>query len=216
MSFFKKIFNKTEAPRQLSQVQDLLKGDIIVLSDSFALPENLRQQEFQVTAVNTYEFEHENQLEWVLKGRNNQSLSLSLDCDDKAYLKFALQISHDDVACLFDLDEFSVIFDECKALLTKKADNASTSGWTSERYQQYEHKPEEFAQMGYFHRKDHRSEEISAFEGKEAGEPFELYTLFDEAQSKGIDLEVWQDGDTDVFLTLYRPTTDIIDMYPGS
>ena len=83
--------------------------------------------------------------------------------------------------------------------------------WTSEQYQQ-----STFAQIGYFHRKDHRSETLSAYEGKDSGEQFELYNLYNEDQSKGVDIEVWQDGDTEVCLTLYRPLSDIIDMYPGS
>ena len=70
--------------------------------------------------------------------------------------------------------------------------------------------------MGYFHRKDHRSENISAYEDKDSGEQLELYSLYNEDQSKGIDIEVWQDGDTDVFLTLFRPLTDIVDMYSAS
>ena len=57
---------------------------------------------------------------------------------------------------------------------------------------------------------------MSAYEGKESGEQFELYTLIDEEQSRGIDIEVWQDGDTDLFITLYRPTSDIVDIFPGS
>ncbi len=70
--------------------------------------------------------------------------------------------------------------------------------------------------VGYFHRKDHRSENLSAYEGKDAGEQFELYALFNEDQSKGLDVEVWQDGETDVFLTIFRPLSDIVEMYPAS
>lgn len=212
MNFFKKIFNKEEAPRQLTQVENLLKGDVIALSDSFALPENLRQQEFIVDSVSSYEYERDVQTEWVLKGGNNIELYLSLDSDDQVYLKFALKVSHDDIATLFDLDAFAEIFnDPGNAFLTKKEDSALTQGWTSPEYQQ-----NTFAKVGYFHRKDHRTEELSAFEGKESGEAFELYTLLDENQGRGIELEVWEDGDTDVFLTFYRPTTDITSMYPGS
>ena len=47
-------------------------------------------------------------------------------------------------------------------------------------------------------------------------EQFELYQLLDRDESKGLELEVWSDGDTDVFLTMYRPLSDIVDMYPGS
>ena len=217
MNFFKntfdKITNKSDKPeRKLTDVSQLLIGDIIVLTDSFALPEILRGQQLQVTAVYSYEYEHGIQSEWTLQGSNALLLFLTLDVDDSTELKFALKIEHEDVETLFDLDAFSEIFDEPgQAFLDRKADNELTTSWSSEQYQQ-----STFAKVGYFHRKDHRSENISAYEGKEAGEQFELYALYNEDQSKGVDVEVWQDGDTDVFLTIFRPLTDIVDMYPAS
>ena len=212
MSFLNKIFKKEKAQRTITQAKDLNVNDIIVLTDSFALPENLRAQQFQVTAVNSYEFEHKTQTEWVLSGNNNIDLYLSLDIDDKTYLKLAQKIEHQDVETLFDLDEFSTIFDEPgNAVLSRLADNNNTSGWSSEQYQQ-----RVFSQIGYFHRKDHRQEKLSQYEGKEAGEQLEFYQLLNQNEDCGIELEVWQDGDTDIFMTMYRPTTDIVDMYPGS
>ncbi|GAA0810484.1 hypothetical protein GCM10009111_01500 [Colwellia asteriadis] len=213
MNFLKKIFNKTaEAPRKLSQVNQLLTGDIIVLTDSFALPESLRGQQFQVKAINSYEFEHNTQSEWALVGANDLEIFLSLDVDDNTELKFSLKIHHEDIETLFNLDEFSQVFDEPgQAFLTKQKDSALTANWSSEQYQQ-----SVFAKVGYFHRKDHRSESLSAYEGQDSGEQFELYSLFNEDQSKGVDVEVWQDGDTEVCLTLFRPLSDIVDMYPAT
>jgi len=213
MNFFKKIFNKpTDAPRKLSQVDQLLKGDIIVLTDSFALPESLRGQQFQVKAINSYEFEYKTQSEWALVGNNNLEIFLSIDVDDTTELKFSLKVHHDDIETLFNLDEFSEIFDEPgQAFLNKQKDSELTEQWSSEQYQQ-----NIFAKVGYFHRKDHRSESLSSYEGKDSGEQFELYSLFNEDQTKGVDVEVWQDGDTEVCLTLFRPLSDIIDMYPAS
>ena len=213
MSFFKKIFNKeAQTQRKLTHVNQLLVGDIIVLTDSFALPKALQGQQFQVTAVNSYEYEQNTQTEWSLQGNNDVALFLTLDIDDSTELKFALKIEHDDVETLFDLDNFSQIFDEPgQAFLNRQNDNDVTTTWSSEQYQQ-----SIFAKVGYFHRKDHRSEDLSAYEGEGSGEQFELYTLYNQDQSRGLDIEVWQDGDTDVFLTLFRPLTDIIDMYPAS
>jgi len=213
MSFFKKIFNKeAQTQRKLTHVNQLLVGDIIAVTDSFALPQALRAQQFQVTAINSYEYEHNTQTEWALQGTDELALFLSLEVDDVTELKFSLKVEHDDVETLFDLDNFSQIFDEPgEAFLTRQNDNDVTSTWSSEQYQQ-----SIFAKVGYFHRKDHRSENISAYEGDGCGEQLELYTLFNEDQSKGLDIEVWQDGDTDVFLTLFRPLTDIIDMYSAS
>jgi hypothetical protein len=208
MSFLKRLFNKKEDERQVNSAEELKIKDIIVLTDSFALPESLRTQQFQVSAINCYEFENKTETEWVLQGENNLELYLTIENDDQTYLKFALKIQHEDIESLFDLDEFATIFDEPgQAFLERKSD----SGWSSSQYQQ-----RVFAKVGYFHRKDNRTESLSAYEGNEAGEQFELYSLLDEEQSRGIDIEVWQDGETDLFITLYRPTSDIIDIFPGS
>ena len=212
MSFLKGIFGKKEQQRSLTSVKDLKKDDIIVLTDSFALPETLRNQQFQITAVNSYEFESHTQTEWALTGTNDLELFLTLDIDDKIYLKFSLKVEHQDVESLFDLDAFAEIFEEAgQALLERQSDTTKTTGWSSEQYQQ-----SSSAVVGFFHRKDHRFESLSAYEGKDSGEQFEQYTLFDADQDFGVEVEVWADGDTEVFLTLYRPVTDIIDMFPGS
>jgi len=213
MSFFKNIFKKEKKEqRKLTHTSELKVNDIILLSDSFGLPEVLRGQELQVSAINSYEYENKVDTEWVLQGTNNIQIFLTLDVDDETYLKFSLKIQHSDVETLFDLSEFSKVFDEGDhAFLEKQQDTDHTSSWSSQQYQQ-----QTFAQVGYFHRKDNRVESLSAYEGKDSGEQFELYALFDKDETRGIDIEVWQDGDTEVFLTLFRPTTDIKDMYPGS
>lgn len=215
MSFFKKALNKItnkKEQRKLTQVNQLLVGDIIVLTDNFALPESLRGQQFQVTAVNSYEYQHNTQTEWVLQGNNDLLLFLSLEIDDVTELKFALKIERDEVESLFNLDNFAHIFDEPgQAQLNRQSDSNNTAMWSCDFYQQ-----STFAKVGYFHRKDHRSENLSAYEDDDCGEQFELYALYNEDENKGVDVEVWQDGDTDIFLTLFRPTTDIVDMYPGS
>ena len=212
MSFFKKIFSKEENVRKLTKADDLLKGDIILINDSFALPESLRGQRFEVIEVNCYEFEFETQTEWVLRGEGDQQVYLSLDKDDQVYLKFAIKLSHFDVESLFNLDDFAVIFEpEQTAELNKQSDTSLTQGWTSDYYRQAK-----FATVGFFHRKDNRTEKLSQYEGDGQGEQFEQYTLFDEDEDKGIDIEVWSDGETDVFLTMYRPLTDIADYFPGS
>ena len=206
------MFSKSVPERKLNNVKELTLGDIIVMSDSFGLPEALRAQEFQVSAVNSYEYEHNTQTEWVLQGNNDLQFFLTLDEDDKTYLKFSLKILHQDVESLFDLEQFSTVFDEPgQAQLERQSDSNTTSGWSDELYRQ-----SVFAQVGFFHRKDHRKSALSPYEGKDSGEQFELYSLYNEDQDKGIDIEVWQDGDTEVFLTLFKPTTDIVDMFPGS
>lgn len=212
MSFFKKMFGNNEQVRKLSHPSALDVGDIIVLTDSFALPDNLRAKQFQVHKINSYEYQHVTQTEWMLLGENHSEIYLSLEEDDHSYLKFSLKLNHSDVETLFDLNAFAQVFEQDEQTeLNKQHDSALTQGWSNEHYYQHE-----FARVGYFHKKDHRKESLSIYEGQDAGEQFELYTLYDANEERGIDIEVWHDGDTDVFLTLFRPLTDIVDMFPGS
>ena len=213
MSFFKKLFNKdSNTQRQLNQPQDLMINDIIIFSDSFALPENLRNNQFQVANINTHEFEHSQITEWQLDGSANQQIYLSLEQGQQQYLKLTMKIADGCIEELFNLDEFSEIFETPgNALLSRIAETSPTLGWTSEQYQQTT-----FAQMGYFHRQDHRNNKPSEFEGEDSGEVFEFYSLRGVDDQYSIDIQIWQDGDTDVFLNLYRPTSDIKEYYPGS
>ncbi|TRX53892.1 hypothetical protein [Thalassomonas sp. M1454] len=209
MSFFKKLFNKNQnQTRQLSQVSELIAKDIIVFSDSFALPHNLREQQFQVANINTHEFEKKSLTEWQLNGATNEPIYLTLEQGQQTYLKLSMKLSDEDVEQLFSLDDFAEIFTEPgNALLNRIADTKASEGWSCEQYQQYI-----YAQVGYFHRQDHRLNSTI----EDEGEAFELYSLrgFDDQYS--IDIQVWEDGETDVFLNLYRPTSDIKDFYPGS
>ncbi|WOH39375.1 hypothetical protein RI844_09150 [Thalassotalea fonticola] len=213
MSFFKKLFNKDSIePRQLNQPKDLMIKDIIIFSDSFALPENLRNKQFQVANINTHEFEHKQITEWQLDGSAEQQIYLSLEQGQQQYLKLTMKVSDSCVEGLFNLDEFSEVFEAPgNALLNRLCETSQTAGWTSEQYQQTA-----FAQMGYFHRKDHRLNKPSEFEGEDSGEAFEFYSLRGVDDQYSVDIQIWQDGDTDVFVNLYRPTSDIKEYYPGS
>ncbi len=211
MSFFKKLFSDEKPARQLTHASQLQVKDIIVLCDSFALPEQLRKQQLEVIEVNSYEYQHHTDTEWVLLGVSGEKLYLTLDSDDKNYLKFSLELERSDVEEIFDLDEFGLIFEEPACELNTQNKPADIAQWLDDQYHR-----QAYGQIGYFHRKDHRSQSLSSYEGKDAGEQFEQYTLYNGDEGKGLDIEVWQDGDTDVFLTLFRPISDIKDMFPGS
>ncbi|QDF74199.1 MULTISPECIES: DUF4178 domain-containing protein [Shewanella] len=212
MGFLKGLFGKKEAPkRQLDHPNHLQKGDIISLDDSFALPEQLRGQQLRVEGVNTYEYQRKQICEWVLKGHGSDTLCLSLDEDDETYLAFSIKLPRSQVEQIFDLDAFSEIFEEdCHAELEVKETPSSLTGWLSDRYHQIN-----FAQFGYFHRADYRGMRPPQDEGHTSGEPFESYLLLDEDETRAVEVEVYEGGDTDVSLTLYRPLSDIRQYWPA-
>jgi len=211
MSIFKKIFGRKEenpAPRNIRSVNDLQCGDMITINDSFALPPQLRGQQMQVQSVNSYDYDGDKELEWVLKGADDTLIFLSLDEDDGVSLELSIKLKLADVETLFDLDNFADIFEDNDATtLIQTGDVERLSQWYTSSYRQ-----SNAGETGFFHKKDHRDKNTPL--GK--GEQFELFTLDDPEEDFGVCIEVWNDGETDVSLTLYRPASDIVDFFPGS
>jgi len=210
MGFLKSLFGKSDdkvAVRVLERPSQLIAGDIIKLDDSFALPAQLRGQQLEVTQVNTYEYERGNEIEWVLQGTNSELIFMSIDDDDKKELVFSRKINRETVGQLFALDQFGQLFDEPgNAVIDLKDELPEFSQWLGKQYRQCE-----FAQMGYFHQKDHRHDSIA----QQRGDSFERYSAISDDERYGIEAEVYQDGETDVVVALYRPLSDIREFWPG-
>ena len=216
MGFLKGLFGKKEAPkRQLDHPSHLMTGDMISLDDSFALPPQLRGQQLRVESVNTYEYERSQKAEWVLKGHGQDTIFLSLDEDDETYLAFSIKVNRGQVEQIFDLDQFGAIFeeDEQAMLTTQDLPNELATQfeqWLGQQYHQVN-----FAQFGYFHREDYRNKKPPQDEDGARGDAFESYFLLDDDEKFAIDVEVYDGGETDVMLTLYRPLSDIRDYWPA-
>lgn len=216
MGFFNNIFGKKVPPqRKIDHPSQLNVGDMISIDNSFALPVQLRGQQLRVEAINTYEFERSQQAEWVLKGHGNDTIFLSLEEDDDTYLAFSLKISRSQVEQIFDLEQFSTLFDEPgHANLQTQELSADISNqleqWLGKQYHQVT-----FAAFGYFHREDYRGLKPPQDASGATGTPFEYYLLLDNDESHAVEVEVYDGGSTDVVLTLYRPLTDIRDYWPA-
>lgn len=216
MGFLDKLFGKSgkdKVPeRQLDHPTKLIVGDIITLDDSFALPAQLKGQSLEVTQVNTYEYEYRKNCEWVLRGNDDELIFLSYEKDDEESLVFSIKITREQVEQMFDLEQFSQLFEQSTdAVLELKHNLPQFNNWLSQRYRQ-----DEFATVGFFHEKDHRSEHISEFAGSDQGDSFERYSAITDDQRYGIEAEVYQGGETDVILCLYRPISDIRQYWPKS
>jgi hypothetical protein len=207
--FFKK---KKPLTRQLTHAKDLSTGDMIQLIDSFALPPQLKGQTLHVIDVNTYQYKHENDFEFVLKGDTGGSVFLTIENDDgEEWANFSIKIDRKDVENLFDLDEFAEIFDSEDLVTVNRAkDVDGFERWTTTSYNQSSH-----PSTGYFYNKDYRDQEIPEHV-EDGGEPVECTNLADSDDKFSINIEVWDDGETDVSLTISRPLTDIVDLFPGN
>ena len=210
---FSKLFKKKTAPvKQLEHPKDLQKGDMIQMIDSFALPPELKGQTLHVIDINTYQYEYENETEFVVKGDSGTSIFVTIENDDgEEWVNFNLKIRRKDVEKLFDMDNFADIFDsEDLTELSRIQDVDKFSRWTTTRYKQESH-----PSTAYYYNQDFRGKTISKYV-EDGGEPCECITLSDSEDEFAVNIEVWDDGETDIFLCVSRPLTDIVDLFPGS
>jgi len=210
MGLFGKLFGSSskQTTRVLEKPEQLEVGDIITLDDSFALPSLLRGQSLEIKQINTYEYEHSKSIEWVLQGPTDDILFLSLENDDIQTLVFSLKINRDVVTNIFDLDQFSTLFDEPgnAQLKTKEIPN-ELNQWLANDYRQCE-----FGKFGYFHSLDYRTNNLN----DQQGDSFERYSVISDDEKFGLEAEVYQDGETDIVLCVHRPVSDIRQFWPKS
>jgi hypothetical protein len=207
-NFFK---SKKQPERQLNHVSELKKGDMFTVIDSFAYPSWLKGETLRVIDIQTYQYQHSSDTEFVLESNSGQVVFLQIEQDDgEQWANFSIKIQRDDVAEIFGLDEFSRIFDE-ESLTTIKVQN------TPERFMQFlanSYQQSESPYVCYFHNKDFRGQSLPRYE-QEGGEPCEVICLVSPDAGHGLNIEIWEGGDTEVSLTLTRPITDIVDLFPG-
>ena len=211
MRFLKSLFSKKTATpnRVLEQPQQLQIGDIFCFGDSFALPTAIRKQQLQVNEVTTIEFEHEHYAKLIAQSSNNQLVYISFPRNPQHFIKCSLLLNRSQVESLFDLDDFAEIFEAPgKARLTPlRKDPAYGDILASEYIQQ------DFETSGYLHQADYRDGAPPQFTDQEHGREFQYFSLEGDQGLRLIDIFIFENGDTDVYLSSLRPRNDIAELW---
>ncbi len=212
-SFIKGLWSRTKTEpeaRVLDHPRALQVGDFLKMSDSYGLPEYLRDQVFEVTAITTWQFEHEFETTFSLRSKNNDSIDLTIDSDSgRESAAFSIEIPRAKVEQVFDLDEFSAIFDEESPATLNTVAKLDIAGWLSDQYHQTS-----CGERGYFYQQDCRGAGPSKFEGD--GEPFDFYAMVSSDESQAVEIAVYAGGETEVSLVLYRSIDDIRELWPAA
>jgi len=206
--FVKSFFNnEKKALRNIDHPRDLIKGDIIKFD--FMPQPDLSNSQFEVSDINTYDFEDRKLTEFTLKGDNKKPVYMTVDeTGDEPFLAFSKKINRNIVEETFDMDEFASIFDsEAPTTLHRIAEPANLENWTTEKYLQ-----EVFAEGGYYHKGDYRNKDVPDSEND--GDSFDYYMLIGNKRQFVIEAEVYDGGETDVIITIRRPLTDIEEIHP--
>jgi hypothetical protein len=211
MSFFKSLFagKKNPPTRTLTKPQELQLDDIFTFGDSFALPQAMRKQQLQVIDINTLEFKHKHYAQIVAQGSGQELVYLSFPDNSHKLVKFSLLLTRNDVQALFDLDDFAEIFEEPgNARLTPLSNQHTYADMVAPEYIQ-----QEFMSTGYKHQQDYRGKVPPQYKEEEHGREFEFYSLEGGDGKRSIDIFVFENGDTDVYLSFLRPANDIAELW---
>lgn len=207
-NFFK---SKKEPERQLNHASELKKGDMFTVIDSFAYPAWLKGQTLRVIDIQTYQYQHSSDTEFVLESDSGQVVFLQIEQEDgEQWANFSIKVQRDEVEDIFGLDHFARIFDE-ESLTHITVQNIP------ERFTQFlanSYQQSESPFVCYFHNKDYRNQALPRYE-QEGGELCEMICLESDDKGFGLNIEIWDGGETEVSLTLTRPITDIVDLFPG-
>ncbi|MFT6925416.1 MAG: hypothetical protein ACJAZP_000996 [Psychromonas sp.] len=211
MSFFKALFAKKQAlpTRSLNHPSELQVDDIFSFGDSFALPKIMRKQQFEVSEINTVELKYEHYAQLVGRGMSPQPVYISFPKNPQKFVKYSVLLTRQDVGDLFDLDDFSEIFEApgCARLKPITFEHPYADMVAAEYLQQ------DFMTTGYFHQQDYRAGTPPQFNEEKHGREFEFYSLAGDQGQRFIDIFIFENGDTDVYLSFLRPASEISELW---
>ncbi len=211
MSFIKSLFSKKQPlpSRTLNHPGELQIGDIFTFSDSFALPQAMRKQQLEVSEINTVEFKHEHYAQVVGQGSGAQLVYISFPKNPQKFIKLSLLLTRQEVESLFDLDDFSEIFEAPgSARLKPITAQHNYADMVAPEYIQ-----QDFMTTGYFHHADYRAGTPPQFTDEKHGREFEYYSLEGSQGQRCIDIFIYENGDTDVYLSFFRPANEIAELW---
>jgi hypothetical protein len=126
--------------------------------------------------------------------------------DGESTICLSKKLPRKDVLTLFDEIAFSELFEETRVDIEIKQNILEYQGWYAPKYTQVIKNA-----TAYFYDKDPGKENlIELSDGKEL-----IYHECESMDEKfGVNVEVWADGDTDVFLQIYIDGAAIGEMHP--
>jgi hypothetical protein len=211
MGFFNSLFNKKKplTTRTLTTPQTLQVDDIFTFGDSFSLPQTMRKQQLQVIDINTIEFKHGHYAQVIAQGSSSQLVYLSFPANPQKLVKFSLLLTRDDVEALFDLDAFANIFEAPgNSRLQPLSSSHHYADMLAGEYIQ-----QDFMTTGYLHQEDYRGETPPQYSEQQHGREFEFYSLAGGKGERSIDIFIFENGDTDIYLSFFRPASEIAELW---
>ena len=198
-----------EPGRTLTGPADLRTGDLLTFKHRLSLPPDVQGQTFQVSRVDTYQYEDGIYPQLTLDGAEAGRVFLGFKATDAVEICLSKTAPRKDVRRIFAEDAFGALWDEDFVDLEVVEKLDAYDGWLADAYSQVKKSSE-----GYFYNRDCRGEELSSFLDDDA-EELRYHECEDTTGRFGLTVEVWTDGDTEVTLDVNCPADVIESMWPG-
>lgn len=210
LNWFKK--EKPKPARTLDHPRDLRQGDLLTLKERSVVPAELQGATLTVEKVQAYQYSDGLVPEFVLRLPTGQTYTaMCAEEEDGEYIVFAKELSRADVEALFDTDEFGALFgDEFPEIqVNQGAVKEALRPWVGERYVQSVKEA-----SGYFYSEDRRSVGASNY-ADDGAEELRFHECEGVPDQFSLNVEIWEDGETDVFAQISLPLNVIAEMWPN-
>ncbi len=196
-----------EEIRNINNVSELTVGDIISFKERSELPGCLQGIDAEVVAISCYEYQDCQEKELTLRTPEDETIFLSRqDEDGEIYLALSRKLSHSDITSILDSEAFADVFDEdfnAQGLTINIDSSSAFYDWMSGTYQQTIN-----GNTGFFHK--------GSKTPKGRGEQFIEHYCESSDEDFGLQVEIYQDGTTEVFAIKECSEAVIQDLWPKS
>lgn len=206
-TFFKS-FQTQDSPRELTSPEQLVKGDMFRIADSYAIPEDLRGQTFQVQKVATYFYNDAATPQFIIKSGTNKPMFLSIeDFDGESQIVISKKLKSKEVEALFSWKRLRAAMKNENDRDIQPLKDATHDDWLAASYSR-----RVFGAKGQYFEKDLRH----ATQVPAGGEPFQYYEYYTDDETQSFEIEAWEGDELEVCLGLIRPMSDIEELWKHS
>jgi hypothetical protein len=205
---FKNLFSKNkEDTRKLEKPEQLRAGDILVFKYREVLPVHVREKNMAVEKVAGYEYEGGVSKEITLKDEDGNVFFMAISKEDgEEELCLSVQISRQDTLTLFSEDAIAHLWEAEFVTLEAQAEIPQLDGWYTGKYHQTIKE-----QPAYYYSQDPQDQDLTLLDD---GEELRYHECEGQDDRFGVNVEVWSDGSTDIYLQVYCPSDVIQEMWP--
>lgn len=186
---------KDKEVRSVTLFSDLDVGDLVVFKPRDVLPEGVSDETLTVEKVGTYDYFGTLASDFTLGHSSGLKVSASYNSEDET-ITLGYKMKRSVVLSIFGGSEFGQVFDEDLDSVVLDSNLENVSGdlkpWIADSYTR-----SVVAGSAYYYDEDRRGNGISSDE--DSAENFIYYELEGSNEVSSISVEVWADGETDVF-----------------